>query len=199
MTTARRSHAQRQVEAEDRLTQALAELIAEQGYERTTAAQIGERAGYSRAAVRDRYGSKDALLVAVHARYERLLLGGPDVPPPATILEFMDRVEAFAREHPEWLRALFVVSFEAVGASTQFAPVVKDWVRTLEQVATGMLARQQADGTVRAEVDAPLVAGRLLDEAIGHAYRWTLGGGSADYAQYIHEWARRVVDDLRPA
>ncbi len=198
MTTARRSHAQRQVEAEDRLTQALAELIAEQGYERTTAAEIGERAGYSRAAVRDRYGSKDELLVAMHERYESLLLGGPDLPAPTTILEFMDRIEAFARGYPEWLRALFVVSFESVGASSQFSPVVQEWVARLEQVATTMLVAEQTTGTVRADVDAAKVAGRLLDEAIGQAYRWTLSNGAGDYAGDVHVWARRVVNELAP-
>ena len=47
-----------------RLIEAAAELIAEKGWEATTAAEIGRRAGYSRAMVHARYGSKDAILDA---------------------------------------------------------------------------------------------------------------------------------------
>lgn len=198
MSSTRRSHAQRQVDAEDRLTQALAELIAERGYERTTAAEIGERAGYSRAAVRDRYGSKDELLLAMHARYELLLLGGPDATTPASIPEFIARIAAFATDHPEWLRAIYVVSFESVGAGTPFAPVVRRWVATLRQVAVTMLVDGQRAGSVRASIDAELLADRLLDEAIGHAYRWTLGSGSADYPAYLQAWGERLLAELAP-
>ncbi len=197
MTTARRSHAQRQVDAEDRLTQALAELIAEQGYERTTAAQVGERAGYSRAAVRDRYGSKDGLLFAMHARYEALLLGTPESPP-ASIEEFLGRVADFARERPEWLRAIYVVSFEATGAATPFTPVVRRWVATLRAVAIAMFDGGQRAGTMRADFDPAELADRLLDEAIGHAYRWVLGGGAGDYAAYLATWAQQISADLTP-
>ena len=47
-----------------RLVEAAVELIAEKGWEATTAAEIGRRAGYSRAMVHARYGSKDAILEA---------------------------------------------------------------------------------------------------------------------------------------
>ena len=47
-----------------RLLHAAAELIVEKGWEATTAAEIGRRAGYSRAMVHARYGSKDAILEA---------------------------------------------------------------------------------------------------------------------------------------
>jgi AcrR family transcriptional regulator len=58
----RRTQAQRRRESADRLLAAGVELIAEQGFARTTLAQIGERAGYSRETVRLRHGSKLALL-----------------------------------------------------------------------------------------------------------------------------------------
>ena len=38
------------------------ELIGEKGFDTTTAAEIGERAGYSRSMVHARYGSKESLL-----------------------------------------------------------------------------------------------------------------------------------------
>src|SRR6516165_10800072 len=50
------------------------QLFATQGYERTTAAEIGINAGFSRNMVRDRYGSKEALLQSVFNTFAELLL-----------------------------------------------------------------------------------------------------------------------------
>ena len=63
--TARRTQQERSAESAQRLLDAAIELIAEKGFDRTTAAEIGERAGYSRSMVRARYGSKDALLESI--------------------------------------------------------------------------------------------------------------------------------------
>ncbi|MEB3049825.1 helix-turn-helix domain-containing protein [Mycolicibacter sp. MYC123] len=57
--------------------------MAEKGWEATTAAEIGRRAGYSRAMVHARYGSKDAILDAFFEHdYVRRL--SPDVDPDST-------------------------------------------------------------------------------------------------------------------
>lgn len=194
MTTARRTHAERQRDAEDRLTQALAELIAEQGYERTTAAQIGERAGYSRAAVRDRYGSKDGLLLALHERYEQLLLGGdPGSTRPETLDEFFHRLTGFATEHPVWLKAIFIVSFESVGASDTFAPTVRRWISTLESTAARLLAAEQAAGRVRADLDPERYAPRAVEALIGAAFRFCVSAEPIDGAALL----RKRVDEVR--
>ena len=64
----RRSHAERVAESDRRLLQAGMELIAENGYTQTTVGAIGERAGYSRGQVSQRFGSKDGLLRALVAK-----------------------------------------------------------------------------------------------------------------------------------
>ena len=62
-----------------RLIEAAAELIVEKGWEATTAAEIGRRAGYSRAMVHARYGSKDAILETLFAtEYVKQLNPAPD-------------------------------------------------------------------------------------------------------------------------
>lgn len=64
MTTPRprQRQAERRSEAERRLLTAAAELIGEVGPMRTTLADIGERAGYSRSLVTAHFGSKGALV-----------------------------------------------------------------------------------------------------------------------------------------
>lgn len=200
VTTARRTHVERQRDAEDRLTQALAELIAEQGYERTTAAQIGERAGYSRAAVRDRYGSKDGLLLALHERYEHLLLGGgaAGAGRPETLDDFFARLTDFATAHPVWLKAIFIVSFESVGASEAFAPVVRRWIDTLEATASRLLVAEQAAGRVRADLDPARYAPRAVESLIGAAFRFCIAAEPIDGAAFLMERVGEVRVDLAP-
>lgn len=197
MPDSRRSHAERRSDAEERLTQALAELIAEQGYERTTAAQIGERAGYSRAAVRDRYGSKDGLLLALHERYERLLLGDDPETAPQSLTDFFDRLIAFASAHPVWLRAIFIVSFESAGASEVFAPTVRRWIRALEETALRLLKAEQEAGIVRADVDLRAYVPGAVDMLVGAAFRWCMLGDPSDTG-FISTRVAQALADLSP-
>ncbi len=46
--------------------------------------------------------------------------------------------------------------------------------------------------------DAATLAGRLLDEAIGHAYRWVLNVGASDYPAHLEDWAQRITAELSP-
>src|ERR687883_567617 len=136
-TTKRRSQAERVADSAQRLRHALAELIAEQGYERTTAAQIGERAGLSRAMVRERYGSKEAVLEAMHREYEAYLLGadGDADTGLECILGGVERLRAVARDRPTWLRAVYIVSFEAPGTIQHLRPTVERWLTEVRKHA----------------------------------------------------------------
>ncbi len=58
----RATQAERRARSERRLLDAATQLIAEQGFSRTTLAQIGEKAGYSRGLVNERFGSKGELV-----------------------------------------------------------------------------------------------------------------------------------------
>jgi AcrR family transcriptional regulator len=57
-----RRQAERRAESQRRLLDAATRLIAAQGFSRTTLAQIGEKAGYSRGLVNERFGSKAELV-----------------------------------------------------------------------------------------------------------------------------------------
>lgn len=197
--TVRRSHAERQRDAEERLTTALAELIAEQGYERTTAMQIGERAGYSRAAVRDRYGSKDGLLEVLHTRYERMLLGEDPSSAANSVEEFFLRLAQFGAERPAWLRAIFIVSFESAGASDAFTPTLRRWMRTLDEEGARLLRLEQAAGRVRADIDPDAYVLRVVDTLVGAAFRWCLHEDPEAGGRSLAERAAEVLADLQPS
>src|SRR5258705_9621681 len=58
----RRPQAERRAQSERRLLDAATRLIADQGFSKTTLAQIGAKAGYSRGLVNERFGSKAELV-----------------------------------------------------------------------------------------------------------------------------------------
>src|ERR1700734_3541086 len=61
----RRSQGERRREAERRLLQAAERIVAEQGLERFTLAEVGEAAGYSRSLPAHYFGSKEGLVGAL--------------------------------------------------------------------------------------------------------------------------------------
>ena len=195
----RRTQTERSAESAGRLRNALAELVIENGYERTTAAQIGERAGYSRAMVRERYGSKDALLVALHQDYAALLLGDSQHDTGTGFDEFMagiDRLVDLATTSPTLLRAIFIVSFEAAAEGHVMRPVVDGWLNALGARARLWVEEGQRDGSVREGLDVDELSEQFLVEAIGIAYRWTQMDASADFVPAVEKWRSRIVSGI---
>jgi len=160
-----------------RLVEAAAELIVEKGWEATTAAEIGRRAGYSRAMVHARYGSKDAILDAffLHDYVKQL---SPDPDPDATGLQeavgHFDRVRRLFSEDQDFLRAMFVATFEGVKTTSPLRQRVQRWLqRGVDKVEHG-LRRGVEDGSVRADVDIDRATGDLSAAIFGAAYLWTV-------------------------
>src|SRR5436190_5946764 len=133
----RRSYAERNADSHRRLMDATIELIAEKGFERTTAAEIGDRAGYSRNMVRDRYGSKEGLLESLMDRElgRRLL---PDLRTERTgsgrdrVLGALDDLLAAIEGEPEIMRAVLVLSFEAPGPAPAVRPRMSEIIGGFE-------------------------------------------------------------------
>jgi AcrR family transcriptional regulator len=120
------------------------ELIAEKGWEATTAAEIGRRAGYSRAMVHARYGSKDAILDTLFAtEYEKKLSLAPD--PESSGLQqalaHVDRITELYAEDCDLLRAIFVLTFEAAKATSPAGPRIRMWLeRAAHMVERSMIS-----------------------------------------------------------
>jgi AcrR family transcriptional regulator len=159
-----------------RLLQAAAALIVEKGWEATTAAEIGRRAGYSRAMVHARYGSKEAILEAFLREYVKRLNPEPD--PADTgmrqVLAHFDRIaEIYAADH-DLLRAMFVATFEAVKTTSP----LRDRVRSqLESGATKVesgLRTGILDGSIRADVDVAAATRDITASVFGIAFQWVV-------------------------
>ncbi|MDY6996561.1 MAG: TetR/AcrR family transcriptional regulator [Actinomycetota bacterium] len=181
-----------------RLVEAAAALIVEKGWEATTAAEIGRRAGYSRAMVHARYGSKDAILDAFFLHeYVRELSPEPD--PASSGLDeavgHFDRVRHLFSEDREFLRAMFVATFEAVKTTSPLRPRVQAWLnRGIDKVEAG-LRRGVADGSVRPETDIDRATGDLSAAVFGSAYLWIVGDRGYDLDRELLYIRDRFIRD----
>jgi AcrR family transcriptional regulator len=196
-----RTNQERVEESSLRLINAAVELIAEKGFERTTAAEIGERAGYSRNMVRDRYGSKEALLESLmDLELGRRLL--PDLRTERTgsgldlVLGALDDLLAAVEGEPEIMRAVLVLSFEAPGPAPTVRPRMIEIIRGFEAEMAENIEAGKADGSVGANVDPAYEAQHYVSYGIGLCYRWVLDPDGFDFPAAIRDWRRRLEGTL---
>ncbi|MBD1322372.1 TetR/AcrR family transcriptional regulator [Gordonia hankookensis] len=158
-----------------RMVEAAAELIVEKGWEATTAAEIGRRAGYSRAMVHARFGSKEAILDAFFEHdYVRRLT--PDVDPADTGLDqavaHVSHVQQLYAEDPDFLRAMFVATFEAVKESSALRDRVRHNIDQGRSKIIAGLAKGLRDGSVRADIDLARATNDIGSAVFGLSYQW---------------------------
>ncbi|NMH98257.1 TetR/AcrR family transcriptional regulator [Pseudonocardia acidicola] len=196
-----RSQAERSAESSRRLLDAAVALIAEKGFGRTTAAEIGERAGFSREMVRARYGSKEALLESLmRDEFEPMFLGsgtGSSETALGRLLDLWDHLARESKEQPELLRALFVVCFETVGAIQGLSGWVREWIAYQRGAVAEALRAGQADGSIRLDLDPDREADRIVTYGLGLGFRWTLEPEAVDFSVELRSWGERLRESLR--
>jgi AcrR family transcriptional regulator len=190
----RRTQQERVEDSTRRLLDAAVELINEQGYEQTTAAEIGERAGMSYAMVRVRFGSREALL-------ERLLEEKFDVrlmPPPSDVVG-LDLVERWVEHMVGQMaandpvpRALLVLVCEGARPRSTLRTWSQEWIARCQAVTAQALRDGQRAGTVRADIDPDAEAELFMSCVAGCGFRFGVDGDAAEYCRVL----RAVLDRL---
>lgn len=169
------------------------ELIAEKGFERTTTAEISERAGYSRSMVHVRYGSKEALLESLQRSFEGWFFQ-PSPPGGSGLEQLLDQIDALsrqAREDREYSRAFQMLCIETVGPIAGLRPWIDDFfARYLDRLA-GLIRLGQQDGSIRPELDPEAEAEYFLDVGIGVCFRWLQLDDLEAFETSLADWRRR--------
>lgn len=181
-----------------RLLEAAVQLIGEKGWESTTAAEIGRRAGYSRAMVHARFGSKDAILDTLFAtEYERKLTPAPDPASSgmAQALAHVERIAVLYSEDRDLLRAIFVLTFEAATATSQARPYIQMWLRRAAQTVETGLRAGVADGSVRRGIDIDRTVHDFGAAVLGTAYQWIMAAYPYDMATELEFVRARLIRD----
>lgn len=171
-----RTQAERKADSARELMRSAVELIAEQGWERSSSAEIARRAGYSSTMVNARYGSREGLLAALLDSYEeRFELGGPRRD--TGLDDLVERVEILreqVRADPATLRAFLMLWFESVGPAAEHRKWIDAWFAGYLEDLTKIVLRGQGDGSISADIDARQEAQFFFDAGIGICYAWLL-------------------------
>lgn len=196
----RQTQAERVAESSRRLLEAAIELIAEQGYERTTAAEISERAGYSAPMVRTRYGSKQGLLDSIlHSVYDPWLFTSPDdaaLDGLSQVGAQLVRLEQVGKDQPELMRFFLVLSFECVTAARELKPWIESFLARYTGSLESMLRRGQVDGSVQPGIDAAEEAQNIVADGIGLAYISLIASDNADFVARMQHRREALTERL---
>lgn len=171
----RLTQAERVAESGQRLMVAAIELFADNGFERTSAAQIADHAGYSHGMINARFGSKEALVEQLmHTEYERRML--PQIDPESGIdglIDWIDAIQDEIRTAPSHMRAFYTLVFEAVGPIPSLRPWVEEWLARCVRTASACLNAANQAGQLRADVDIDGEAELFVYSGVGLRYRYT--------------------------
>lgn len=194
----RRTQAERLEQSGRRLLTAAAALIAEKGWDATTAAEIGRRAGYSRAMVHSRYGSKDALLDTLfRTEYEERL--DPSVALAVSglcqVLSPFDRLSELLIEDPDFLESMFVLSFEAVKRNSALRDRITAWMDQVAATVETGFRRGLIDGSVRSDLEVDRAVADVVATGVGAAYGWIVLPGRFNLAVEFDRLRWRIQRD----
>jgi AcrR family transcriptional regulator len=182
--------------------EAAAQLITEKGWEATTAADIGRRAGYSRAMVHARYGGKDAVLDTLfRSTYEAQADSAPTIELCGLIqaVTHFDRIIALYAEDRDVLRAIFVLAFEAVKSASPMRARLQQWLTTITDNVTAGLQSGLADGSVRSDVDVASATVDISTAGLGVAHLWMVLGDEHRLDQDLKLVRDRIIRDYGAA
>lgn len=186
-----------------RLLRAAAELIAERGYEKTTLAAIGERAGYSHGLVTRRFGSKDGLLLALLQKMVSDWMTDDILPAfqgqsgVDSVLVLVRGIRGSAAHDPTAMRALYTLMFEGLKPEPailheRMAEIHRGGRLRMEDA----LNRGIAEGNVHPSVDARTTSQLVMAALRGSAYQWLLDG-SFDFDGTLRALEMHIERTLR--
>ncbi len=188
----RRAHSQR------RLLDAAKRLIAEQGFSRTTLAQIGEKAGYSRGLVNERFGSKGELVRVLADEFQEYFAHDRLVPALAekhgleallvTIDTYLDAVVSSGHLG----RAYYELLGESIGLVPEIHATFVEADRALRAGVERTLRGGIRAGDIPSDVDPSAFAVFVVGMLRGVVLQWLLAPGGFDLGAVRSEIRRTL-------
>jgi AcrR family transcriptional regulator len=169
----------------------------EQGYDAASVAQLAERLGVSKSALYHHFDSKEELLAVALDQ----ALGGLEAvlhTAEATSGSAADRLGAVLRGAVRVLvaRLPFVTLLLRVRGNSEVERAALKRRRAFDQNVTGLVRAAQAEGSVRADIDAS-VATRLVFGMVNSLVEWYRPNGSESADQLASDVYAVVLDGLR--
>jgi len=182
----RRTQAERSATASRRMLRAARQLIARQGYTRTTLAQVGKEAGYTGGLVSHHFGSKEGLLQELVGRIT-LRFFTDQLQPAMTGLTGIAAIAAAADAYlnelsrrEERMRTLYVLMGEALGPVPSINPVFAELNRGFRDSVRKLIEQGMESGEIRSDLDPEAEAGLVVGMLRGVALQWISDPGCFD-------------------
>ncbi len=190
--------AERRTLSARRLLDAATKLIAEQGFSRTTLAQIGEKAGYSRGLVNERFGSKSELVRVLAGEFQTYFAHDQLEPALAhkrgleallvTVDTYLDSV--VSSEHLG--RAYYELLGESIGLVPEIHATFVEADRALRQGVERTVRSAVRAGEIPRDVDAKAFAVFIVGLLRGVVLQWLLAPSDFDLAAVRFEIRRTL-------
>lgn len=161
--TGRLTQAERRERSEQELLEATMRVVSEQGVSAATFEAIGREAGYSRGLVTQRFGSKDGLirsLIAALHTWQQEALDEAHV----AEMDGLSALCAFVDLHCRTLdgheedKAYYMLLAAAVADLLEMRGAFADEHEAVRELIRKIIERGQAEGSIRADVDADATA-----------------------------------------
>jgi AcrR family transcriptional regulator len=199
----RRTQAERTALSDARLLDAALRQIATSGYRASSLQAIAKEAGYSPGLVSHRFGSKQglvhALVMHVRALWDELRSSALQAEPGGGSVRAMIRAHRRSmREHPDALRALYRMMFEAHGELAELRGDFATSDRQVREQAAALFRADQASGRLRSDVEPEVMSTIGLALLRGIVIHWMLDPESIDLDRVYAEIERGLARWLAP-
>lgn len=190
----RMTQAERTALSDSRMYEAAIKLICEIGTHNTTLKDIGERAGYSRGLASNRFGSKDALFANLIHNFntrwaDQLEQHLAEHSGLSSIFAALKSVEDFLIEESDYMRAMYILWYEAIGSHSEVRERLTEYHRAYRRDVAEWVQRGQEEGTIGDHIDPDQYAVQYCSFVFGTIYQWLVGPESID--------VRRAFADYR--
>jgi AcrR family transcriptional regulator len=192
-----RTQAERTAQSDRRLTEAAIELMVERGIQGTTLQAVGAKAGYSRGLATHRFGSKAGLFAKVlhdsSADWnQRVQIAVGKLTGCDALCATVDAAEAFFREEPSKVRAMYLIWFLSIDPSADYRADLARVHRAQRRDAANWIRAGQRAGLVNTDADATRAAEQFAASMAGIAYQWV-----ADPRLPVSDMFKQLKQDIR--
>jgi AcrR family transcriptional regulator len=183
----------------DRLIEAAAQLIAEEGYERVGVLAVAQRAGLTNGAIYGNFRNKARLLAAaIEMRLQRLFdaveRGRQVQTPPLEVIGII--AQSIALDTHEADRRLLIEAYSAAWRDPEIGALVRERLERVERVITGLAEEARTEGELARDVDPATLARFGSALALGYHLIHTAGVLDPDRDAWVR-LGNRVLACLR--
>ncbi|HET9733444.1 MAG TPA: TetR/AcrR family transcriptional regulator [Acidimicrobiales bacterium] len=172
---------------------AAVELFAAEGYRGTGMAALAERVGMTAPGLLYYFGSRERLLAEVVAERDRVDLSA--LPAEVSLRDLRDMGQHNV-ETGLLTRLFAVLTTENLDPDK---PLHEFFARRYDETRTffrSILEREQADGSIRPDVDVEQIANEMVSTALGAEIQWLLDPDHFDLGEMFRRYVDRLAEDL---